>query len=813
LEEDFGPDQFLPITFYLGGTYSIPEGNSRASWYGITGTPHVVFDGIDHSGGGQPSGSMYATYLPLVVNRMGLSSPLIMNAAYVALGNDINVSVTIQVDEAIANTNNQVLFLVCQEGYHAQSNMVVDMLDTEPFTLDTVGQSTIVSRDFTLGSSFTEEDLRLIVLVQNTTTKEILQATLATADYAGTVIVDAEPNGVNAPWRLQGPEGLDFTGAGDRSVNMFFTGDYTLTFLDVPAWTTPANNPQTQTLAEDAVITFTGQYTDGPFSVLNAGPIADTGSGQGVALVDYDNDGDLDIHVVNNDSADQLLRNDGNLEFTEAASGLLADGGAGRSSAWADFNRDGFQDVLLGRDGEANLLLAGDGTGGFLAANCMGIDDTGPVSSISWVDFDLDGNLDIYASHQGQENLLLRSYGDLGGGFFLFSGVGGPTGNIGDSNGANWIDLNGDQRPELYIVNSFSGNVLLNNSSIGFDDVSYSSGLGDVTNGVGSAWGDFDNDGDFDLYLSNEAMADHIFRNGGDLLFNPILGDNTSDMGNGRGVVWADLNNDTNLDIYLVRHNQPDLFLLGDGLGGFQQIPVGPAEADGPGNTVACGDMDSDGDLDLFITREGVGNVLLSNDLAGENNFFELTLVGSENQPDAIGAVVRLTAGGITQMRHLSAGSGYLAMDAKAMHFGLADISIIDEVQITWPDGTVQSLTNLAANQFMQVTMGEDVLSPVDDTGALPRVTVLGQAHPNPFNPSTTIGFALAQSGPTRLDIFTVDGRHVRTLVSEDLNAGEHSVTWTGQDESGRTVASGAYFYRLSSADGAQQTGRMALVK
>ncbi len=122
------------MTFYLGGTYSIPQGNARASWYGFNGTPSVVFDGVMENVGGQPSGSMFSTYQPMVVSRMDLTSPLIMNANFVALGNDINVSVTIQVDENISNTNNEVNFFVCQEGYHGQSNMVVDMLPTEPFS-------------------------------------------------------------------------------------------------------------------------------------------------------------------------------------------------------------------------------------------------------------------------------------------------------------------------------------------------------------------------------------------------------------------------------------------------------------------------------------------------------------------------------------------------------------------------------------------------------------------------------------------------------------------------------------------------------
>ncbi len=772
----------------------------------------MVFDGVRQSIGGQASGSMFAAYQPEVITRMNISSPLVMNAAYVAVGNQYNISATIQVDEAIANTNNQVHFLICQEGYHGQSNMVVDMLSSEPFTLDTPGQSTVISRDFTLEAPFNEEDLRIVILVQNMSTKEVLQATLATADYAGSIIVDSEPNGVNAAWTLQGPNGLSISGAGDRTINVFSTGEYTHTFQDIPSWTSPANNPQVMTLIEDGEILFSGIFTNGPFITYNDGPINDNGQAQGVSLIDFDNDGDIDIHVLNNGTADMLLRNDGDLSFTNVANGLIADAGAGHSGSWADYNQDGNLDVYLGRFGESNLLLAGDGAGGFIIPSSVGLDDAGQATSTSWVDYNLDGNLDIYVSNQGTGNLLLNNLGDIGGGFYVFTNTNGAFNNTANANGANWIDLNGDQRPELFIANSFARNILLQNTEFGFVDISQSSALNDLNNGTGSAWGDFNNDGKYDLYLSNDGMGDKLYAGTTEFHFSPVLTDNTTDTGHGRGVVWADFNNDTNLDLYIVRNNEPDLFMLGDGLGGFIKVPVGPDEAEGPGNAVACGDIDGDGDIDLFITREGQGNVLLSNSMINDNNFIQLTLTGSELQPDAIGAQVRLSAGGINQMRDLQAGSGYLSMNASTVHFGLGELTIVDSIEIIWPDGTVQNLANVAANQMLQVTQGADPLSPVEDQN-LPRVTSLGQAHPNPFNPSTSIGFSLAQSGPTRLDVYTVDGRHVRSLVSESLNAGHHDVTWLGKDDSGRAVASGTYFYRLNAHGSEQQTGRMALIK
>ncbi|PID78861.1 hypothetical protein CSB20_13000 [bacterium DOLZORAL124_64_63] len=793
---------------YVSNPYAVPGGLARAAMYGFSGTPNLTFDGTINHSGGQSGGSMFTIFQPYVEQRLAVSSPLIINAAYVATGQEISVSATIQVDQALGG-DNQVHFLICQEGLHNQSNMVIDVLPSEPFTLTTPGQSTIVSRDFTLDSSYNLDDLRIVILVQDSISHTIHQATLASADYAGTIVVDAEPDGLNAPWRLQGPDNLNIDGNGDRSINVFYTGDYTLTFEDINGWALPEPATSTLTLNDGDTINFSGTYTDGPFALLQDGPIADMGQAEGASLVDFDGDGDLDIHVLNNGTADQLLRNDGNMVFTDVASGLIADTGAGRSSAWADFNQDGHLDVYIGRENESNLFLLGDGNGGFTPANTLGADDSGPATSVSFVDYDVDGNLDIYIARAGATNQLLRNYGDLGGGLFLFTAAndGVPSAN---SSGADWIDLDGDRRLDLYVVNQFNSNRLLLNLDIGFADITGTSGLGDVTNGIGSSWGDYDNDGDMDLYLANGGMADRLFENSGNQIFNQVYGDMVGNMGEGRGVVWGDFNQDTLLDIYLVRHDEFDLCMLGDGTGNFTDLPLGYAEARGAGNAVVSGDLDGDGDLDLFVTRQDQSNLILRNDIA-DGHFLNLDLTGSEGRTDAIGATVSLTANGVTQIRRVQAGGGYQAMQARRMHFGLGQSTMIESLVISWPDGEVQTLENLGVDQLLQVTQGGNSLSAVEDI--LPRRTALGRAHPNPFNPSTTISFTLAESGPTRLEIFTLDGRLVRTLVSESLAAGSHEAVWTGRDDAGRSVASGTYFFRLDAADGSRQAGRMVLVK
>ena len=812
LESVYDTSEFLGMTFYFGAPYSTPEGDARASWYGISGTPNVMLGGTHNEVGGLGSGTMFPYYNPTVISQMSNPSPLIMAASYVLVGGtDIELTLQIDVDLAMGGSNNKVQFFVCQEGLHEQSNMVVDMLTNEPFSLTTPGQTVTINRTFAMNPNWNEPDLRLIIVVQDMTTKEIHQATMAVADYAAQIIVDADPDGVEAPWNLTGPD-LDISHNGDRALNLWNAGNYTITWQDVPYWNTPANNPETLTVAQDGTVTFTGAYSGGPFDLSTAGPIGNADSGQAVSLVDVDNDGDLDIHVVNEGSADQVLRNDGGSVFTDIAAGAIAEAGASRGSAWADVNGDGHLDVLLSLNGDTNVLMTGDGTGAFSEAATFGVDNVANSSSTTWVDFNLDGNMDLYVVNQGQANTLLESLGNFGGTYY-FSTVTGNVDNLGEGSAACWGDGDLNGRPDLFLANQFSPNVLLENTTIGFSDITNTSGIGEnLGKAMGAAWGDYDNDGDFDLYVVNEGMADILYLCYGDLAYTQVIGANLGDRGDGRGVAWVDFNNDTFLDLYIVRNDQPDLMLMGDGAGNFDRVPVGPAEADGPGNAVACGDLDDDGDVDLFISREGATNVLFSNKLGDGNRWIKLHLVASGNNTSAIGARVVLTADGVSQSRMITSGNGYLCNNALDVHFGLADATIANKIEIYWPDGTYQLIDGGAiSNKTYEIVQGQAV-APVDDT--IPaRTTSLGLAHPNPFNPSTTIAFSLSRADNARLDVFTVDGRHVRTLVDSDLGAGPHTATWDGTDHRGQGVASGTYFYRLTTAGGFSEAGRMVLVK
>jgi hypothetical protein len=154
--------------------------------------------------------------------------------------------------------------------------------------------------------------------------------------------------------------------------------------------------------------------------------------------------------------------------------------------------------------------------------------------------------------------------------------------------------------------------------------------------------------------------------------------------------------------------------------------------------------------------------------------------------------------------------SGTIAPQATAelgVEFNTMDVEIGDY------SGTINLTTNDPEHPLMSIPVilhVRDDLSAVDES--LPTVFALGSAHPNPFNPMTTIEFAVPQASRVQLRVYDLAGRLVRTLVNEEMTAGVHAVVWNGQDQGGRQVASGAYYYRLT-APGFSETEKMVLIK
>ena len=183
-------------------------------------------------------------------------------------------------------------------------------------------------------------------------------------------------------------------------------------------------------------------------------------------------------------------------------------------------------------------------------------------------------------------------------------------------------------------------------------------------------------------------------------------------------IVSGDFDNDADQDLFLACStritNQPNLLFLNDGSGNFTQAGTTGAEGTtlGSGDSVAVADYDLDGFLDLFVTNgfgslpfNGGPNQLFLND-GNSNNWIQIDLVGGASNRDAIGATVKLTAGGKTQARFVDGGAHRRAQDFKRVHFGLGTSDIVDELEITWPSGSVSYLRGVAVNQILTVREG-----------------------------------------------------------------------------------------------------------
>ncbi len=433
---------------------------------------------------------------------------------------------------------------------------------------------------------------------------------------------------------------------------------------------------------------------DGTFAdVTEQAGVAGHGFGTTAAAADYDNDGATDLLAVNFGGL-ILYHNEGNGTFTDVTgkSGLNSKQ-AGISATFLDVDNDGYLDVFvanylhydpavkvpagtkapypgpLAYEPEFNVLYRNRGDGTFEdISEAAGIRIAGHrAMSVTALDYDLDGNEDLYVSNDGTPNLLLKNDGqgrftEIG----LKAGVGfNQFGAADGSMGAAVGDGNGDGLPDLFVTRFGSASLYLNSRGGFFEDRIQPSGILQVSasdTGWGGNFLDFDNDGDLDLFIAN---GDAHFMRG----MSPRLLENRGDGS----------------------------FIDATGKGGplFER----PLNARGSG----AWDFDNDGGADLLITTLGGRAVLWRNVGPATNHWLTLTLQGTHGNRDGFGAQVRVTAGGRTFSAEARCPTGYLFQQDPRPHFGLGEAKTVDRIEIRWPGGATQTLTNVAADQLLKI--------------------------------------------------------------------------------------------------------------
>jgi enediyne biosynthesis protein E4 len=478
--------------------------------------------------------------------------------------------------------------------------------------------------------------------------------------------------------------------------------------------------------------------------------------GPGAAFFDYDNDGWLDVYLVNGAAintpapnpapTNRLYRNLQGKSFHSVAA--AADSGYGMGAYAADYDNDGDQDLYLTNYG-ANTFYRNDGGSFTDVTGLTGTGDTRWGTGAAFFDYDNDGDLDLFVANYVDVDLEIIHVCRQGGirsyceptayeavddvlyrndnGVFADATVETGLDLKGRSLGVALADYDNDGDTDLYVANDGTMNFLYRNEGGTFSEAGLMAGGrynkdGAAEAGMGTDFGDYDNDGDPDLFVTNFAFETNtLYRLADDRFVDVTARQGLRDpslLPLGFGARFLDYDNDADLDLFVanghvmleVEQSDPtqtyaqadQLFANTDGTFSDVSAQLGSdLTTPGVGRAAASADYDNDGDIDLLITHVAGPARLLQNQGGNINNWLTLALIGRRHK-DALGTRIQVTAEGRTQTKQKQMGGSYLSAHDPRLHFGLGQATKAD-VEIVWADGQVQRLEGVAANQFLTV--------------------------------------------------------------------------------------------------------------
>jgi hypothetical protein len=487
----------------------------------------------------------------------------------------------------------------------------------------------------------------------------------------------------------------------------------------------------------------------------------------GVALFDMDNDGDLDLYLVQSgdltapDKKDgnRLYRNRGDGTFEDVTAGSGSDvAGYGIGVAAGDFDNDGNVDLYVTNLG-ANVLLKGDGRGHFVDITASaGVASAGWSASATFVDDDGDGWLDLFVAHylNWQPSAEIECYSlsgvpdycspktyDLPSSATLFHNNGNGTftdvtdkaglrAAVGNGLGVVAGDVDGDGRIDIFVANDGSPNQLwLNRGGGRFENAALTWGCavdldGKPKAGMGTDLADADGDGDLDLLVVNlDGESDSFYRNEKTLFHDDTVsaGLRTISRPFTRfGAAMLDFDNDGWLDIYEANgrvgrqselfssdpYAEPNVLFRGGAGPRFEEVqPRGgtriPLIATSRG--AAFGDIDNDGGIDIVVSNRD-GTPYLLHNVVKERGHWAMFRVVDAHGRDALGAELTVTVGSRTVRRDVRAAYSYLASNDPRVHVGLGKETAAREVTVKWPDGARERFGDVAADKIVALRRG-----------------------------------------------------------------------------------------------------------
>jgi hypothetical protein len=548
--------------------------------------------------------------------------------------------------------------------------------------------------------------------------------------------------------------------------------------------------------------------------------VNDPGAAQGVVFVDVNNDGFLDIFLVNNRNPNKLWINNNGTAFTEQSTAWGVNySGPVRGISCADFNNDGFIDVMIGNYSYSNpdttLLLYKNTSASFINFTTnAGLNFMAWGGSINWLDYNNDGKIDAVFANDGippHYNYLFRNDN-----LTSFTNAAYQVG-LTDSNSTLCLasgDYDNDGDIDLFCGNQTlipgpaSNYLYRNNGDSTFTDVTQTSGLVTTFYSWGAEWGDYNNDGYLDLYVANYTGMNQLFRNNGNGTFtNVTLTLGLNDAGQSYSCGWADYDNDGDLDLYVAKgQNNADKMYRND-----DTIFTDVASQAGMGDLrhsscISWGDFNNDGFMDLYLNNNGTENRLYQNNAGNSNHWIIFKLIGVNTNRSAIGSRVTVVTGSLRQIREVEGGSGGKGQNSLPVEFGLGNASVIDSVIVRWQSGLVQNFTIINPDRIITLIEGQSI-GIKNISAGIPNEFKLYQNYPNPFNPVTKIKYDVNKEIHVTLRVYNILGKEVVTLVNKLLQPGSYEAVFDGKN-----FAAGVYFYTLM-AGYFRDTKKLVLIK